>query len=214
MAMNKTNKSTGFSAIKLSVLICVFSILSACAGKNVIELEPSVVQLKDLRDLDSDGVIEDRERCADTVLGAIIDNYGCGTQTISENSVDLDIKFDNNSYAIKSDDFPRIKQLAIFLQNHPELDVVIEGHTSTPGGAELNQVLSENRANAVASILINQHNIDEERVEAIGFGFSRLADTADTEEAHATNRRIVASLSQEVIEDDMKWTIYTVDEVE
>lgn len=211
--MTKVDIMKGFPIIKLFALMCGAVLLSACAGKNVVHLESSVVQLKDLNDFDSDGVIEARERCADTTLGAIIDNYGCGTQSTHVQSVDLDIKFENDSYLIESEDLPIIQTLASFLETHPGLRVHIEGHTSKTGSAELNQILSENRAKAATTILINQYNISRERVSSTGYGFSRLVDTANTETAHAANRRIMASLSQTISVDDMKWTIYTEDEL-
>ena len=67
-----------FPTKKLSLLLCGAILLSGCAGNNIVKVEPSVKQLHDLNDLDRDGVIEAREKCANTVLGATIDNYGCG----------------------------------------------------------------------------------------------------------------------------------------
>jgi OOP family OmpA-OmpF porin len=66
----------------------------------------------------------------------------------------------------------------------------------------------------VVSVLVNDFNIATERVLSIGYGSERLADLADTEKAHANNRRIMADLSKTVSLDDMMWTIYTVDQVQ
>ena len=200
--------------IKLSMLICVAFLLSACAGNKIVSMESSVEQLQDLNDYDRDGVIETRERCADTVLGAAIDNYGCGTQTSNVEPLKLDIKFAHNTYTIPASGFPKIQQLAAYLEKNAELKVVIEGHTSKVGSTQFNQILSSKRAQAVESILVNDFNIEPERVSSIGYGFERLVDIADTEAAHAANRRIMVELSQSVNIDDMIWTIYTVDQVQ
>ncbi|MCU7375972.1 hypothetical protein PEC18_35575 [Paucibacter sp. O1-1] len=45
---------------------------------DIVELDKPTKQNFDLTDMDSDGVITARERCAGTILGASIDNYGCG----------------------------------------------------------------------------------------------------------------------------------------
>jgi outer membrane protein OmpA-like peptidoglycan-associated protein len=209
--MNKLYPTKALLIKKLPLLFCGAVFLSACAGNSIVKMESSVEQLKDLNDYDRDGVIEAREKCADTVLGATIDNYGCGTQTTYIDPLKVDIKFANNSYSIPPSALSKIQELAIFLEQKPELTVIIEGHTSKVGSVQLNQVLSDNRAKVVLSALVNDFNIAAERVSSIGYGFERMADFADTGEAHANNRRIMAELSQTVSVDDMMWTIYTVD---
>lgn len=198
----------------LTSLICAALLLAGCAGNDIVKLESSVKQLNDLQDHDRDGVIEAREKCANTVLGATIDNYGCGKQTTYVVPITIDIKFAHDSYRVPSSGMPKVQQLADILQDNEDLTVVIEGHTSKVGPAKVNQVLSENRAKAVASLLINDFNISPERVSSIGYGFERLADYDDTETSHETNRRIMAELSRSVSVDDMIWTIYTVDKIQ
>lgn len=211
--MNKLLLINTYPAIKLSMLICGSILLSGCAANKTVNLESTVEQSKDLNDYDRDGVIEDRDKCADTVLGATIDNYGCGTQTSYVEPLKVDIKFAHNSYIIPPSALPKIQKLATFLEKNTELKALIEGHTSKVGSVELNQTLSGNRAKAVVSVLVNDLNIATERVSAIGYGFERLADFSDTEIAHTTNRRIMAELSHTVNTDEMLWTIYTVDQI-
>lgn len=203
-----------YSFIKLSAWVCGVILLSACTSHEVIKLESNVEQLNDLHDNDGDGVIEAREKCADTLLGATIDNYGCGIQTTFIEPLKVDIKFAHDSYEIPAAALPKIQQLAAFLDDNKELQVLIEGHTSKVGHAGHNQVLSINRAKAVVAVLVNDFNIAVERVSYKGYGFEHLADLADTETAHATNRRTMAELSKTVRVDDMIWTIYTVDQVQ
>jgi OOP family OmpA-OmpF porin len=204
--INKTITVKRAFGIGLTMLL-----ITACAVKPLQVMEAQVEQLKNLQDYDSDGVIEAREKCADTVLGATINNVGCGTQTTYVEPLNVDIKFANNSYSIPPSAISEIQSLAKFLEKRPELRVIIEGHTSKVGAAELNKILSAERAKSVASLLVNDFNITPERVSSIGYGFEKLADFADNEEAHATNRRILAEFNETVIVDDMKWTIYTVD---
>jgi OOP family OmpA-OmpF porin len=204
--INKTITVKRAFGIGLTMLL-----ITACAGKPLQVMEAQVKQLKNLQDYDSDGVIEAREKCADTVLGATINNDGCGTQTTYVEPLNVDIKFANNSYNIPPSAISEIQALATFIEQRPELRVIIEGHTSKVGSAELNKTLSVERAKSVASVLVNDFNITTERISSIGYGFEKLADFADNEKAHATNRRILAEFNETVTVDDMKWTIYTVD---
>lgn len=212
--MNKPliNKSHLTKTVLALGLAMVF--ITSCADTGLVVMEAPVEQLKNLQDYDSDGVIEAREKCADTVLGATIDNYGCGTQFSTIEPFKVDIKFAHNSFTIPGSAYAEIGDLAAFVDRNRELQVLIEGHTSRLGSAQLNKTLSENRAKAVASVLINDFGISEQRISSIGYGFERLEDAGDTEEAHAANRRIIAELSHTTHGDDMKWTIYTVDQVQ
>ncbi|MEP1448640.1 MAG: OmpA family protein [Paraglaciecola sp.] len=212
--MNQTQVFEVSAVTKLSLVLCGALLFAGCANNNIVKLEPSVKQLQDLNDYDRDGVIEARDKCDNTVLGAIIDNYGCGAQSTHIVPLKVDIKFAHDSYILPNSAFPKIQQVAEILSQEQDLKVLIEGHTSKIGSAEHNQILSENRAKAVESVLVKDYKISPERVSSIGYSYERLADTRDTEKAHETNRRIVAELSKTVSEDEMRWTIYTVDQVQ
>ena len=160
--MNRLYLTKALLIKKLSLLSCGAVFLSACAGNSIVKMRSSVEQLKDLNDYDRDGVVEAREKCADTVLSATTDNYGCGTQTTYVEPLKVDIKFANNSYSIPPSAFYKIQELARVLKQEPELKILIEGHTSKVGSAQLNQTLSDNRANAVLSALTNDLNIAAE----------------------------------------------------
>ncbi len=204
------NKQPNITKLFIATFTSIF--IASCAAPSLVAIEEPIEQLKNLEDYDSDGVIEERDKCPSTVLGAIIDNYGCGTQTPLIEPFKIDIKFANNSYTIPSSAYGKIKDLAAFLDKNGELLVRIEGHTSNVGDRELNQTLSENRAKAVAFVLVNDFNINEERVSSAGFGFDRLEEEGDTPSAHAINRRIMAELTKTSHIDNMQWTIYTVNQ--
>jgi outer membrane protein OmpA-like peptidoglycan-associated protein len=205
---DKAKVLTATSKLVLSLFAIVF--ISSCAQTDIIVQEDTVEQLQNLDDYDRDGVIEAREKCDGTVLGATIDNYGCGSQTSKVEPLNIDIKFENNSYVIPGLAYKKIEELAEFLNKHQESHVRIEGHTSNVGDADMNQVLSKNRARAVASILANDFNISTDRVSSVGYGFEKLEENGDSPEAHAFNRRITAELTHIEYVNDMKWTIYSV----
>lgn len=168
-------------------------------------------QVNDLSDDDADGVIAYREQCLDSVLGSKVNNVGCGGDTVNKVRQELKVNFGNNSAVISPRYFADIQALSEFMQRYPDLDVIIEGHSSKQGSAALNMDLSQRRAQAVMDLLVNKFGITTSRVSAIGYGFERLLDEGNSKSAHQRNRRIVAELSGDNLVKDMKWTIYSVD---
>jgi OOP family OmpA-OmpF porin len=69
--------------------------------------------------------------------------------------------------------WPTLTQLVKQLQLHPKYRLRIAGHTDRIGDAARNVLLSEQRAAVVRSFLVEK-GITESRLEAIGYGHSRL----------------------------------------
>ncbi len=67
-----------------------------------------------------------------------------------------------------------LHDLGKFMQKNPNLRLRIEGHTSAEGDANTNQALSEARAQAAVNFLIEHGGVDATRLEAQGFGSSKL----------------------------------------
>ena len=72
-----------------------------------------------------------------------------------------------------------LHDLAKLMNAYPELKLRIEGHTSAEGDAAKNQSLSEARAQAAVSFLVEHEGVDAGRLEAAGFGSSRLKNADD-----------------------------------
>ena len=81
-----------------------------------------------------------------------------------------------------------LHDLAKVLEKNPELRLRLEGHTSAEGDAAFNQNLSEARAQAAVTFLVEHEGIDASRLEAVGKGSSELKNTADNPMA-PENRR-------------------------
>jgi outer membrane protein OmpA-like peptidoglycan-associated protein len=62
------------------------------------------------------------------------------------------VLFDTGSDRIRPESTPTLKEMGAMLKEHPELRLVIEGHTDDVGAAASNQSLSEKRAEAVRRI--------------------------------------------------------------
>lgn len=67
-------------------------------------------------------------------------------------------------------------------------DFVIEGHADPRGGADFNQRLSQERAQTVRDYLVRNHDIEEDRLTAIGKGDHELWDKQNP--IAAENRRV------------------------
>lgn len=99
------------------------------------------------------------------------------------------IQFETNSSNLKPDAFGELNKLLVFLEDHPDKEIRIEGHTDNVGTSADNQKLSSDRANAVLEYLVEKA-IRRDRLTAIGKGDSVPLETNATEEGRMINRRV------------------------
>jgi len=156
-----------------------------------VEAEPAP------QDSDLDGVVDALDQCAGTNSAYQVDDSGCPVMLKEPVSIKLNVKFPTNSTAIDNAGLLEIKRVADFMQQFDETTVTVEGHTDDRGRAAYNKSLSQKRADAVRTALINEFNIAGERVKAVGYGEEQpVADNA-TAEGRALNRRVVAVVEGE-----------------
>ena len=72
-----------------------------------------------------------------------------------------------------------LHDLAKVMQKHPEIRLLLEGHTSAEGDADANQKLSEARAQAAVDFLVSHEGIDKSRLKAVGKGSSEPKNADD-----------------------------------
>ena len=94
-------------------------------------------------------------------------------------------KFEQGKAELSEDAKFVLHDLAKEMQKHPEIKLQIVGHTSAEGDPEVNQKLSEARAQAAVDFLVGHGGIAVERLEAIGKGSSEPLDESNPE----VNRR-------------------------
>lgn len=75
------------------------------------------------------------------------------------------------------------------LMKYPSMEIKISGHTDSQGSHKYNLVLSESRALAVYSYLV-ERGISSERLDFKGYGKMQPIATNETEEGRQLNRRV------------------------
>lgn len=96
--------------------------------------------------------------------------------------------FDTDSDVLNPTSYLELDRWCKVMTDRPNMRIQIEGHTDNQGEAAYNQQLSERRANSVAQYLIEK-GIAPTRITRKGFGESLPAQSNDTEEGRAANRR-------------------------
>src|SRR6056297_1200894 len=81
-----------------------------------------------------------------------------------------------------------LREKVQWLRNHPDRDVLIEGHCDERGTKEYNMALGQRRAQSIKNYLVNA-GIDPSRLETISYGEERPLDPWHNEMAWAKNRR-------------------------
>jgi outer membrane protein OmpA-like peptidoglycan-associated protein len=100
------------------------------------------------------------------------------------------IYFEFASAELKPASQPTLKQIATMMQQHPDWMLTIEGHTDSIGGAEKNLDLSNRRAAAVRTALVDHHGVAAPRLAIKGYGLTRPIEPNGTIEGRARNRRV------------------------
>ena len=100
------------------------------------------------------------------------------------------IYFDTGSDRIRPESTPTLKEIAGMLTDHPELKLLIEGHTDNVGVAAANQSLSEKRAAAVRQSLVDSFGVAGDRLTTRGLGSTKPVAPNDTPEGRQNNRRV------------------------
>ncbi len=111
------------------------------------------------------------------------------------------IHFASGKWRILPKSFGLLNQVAQVLTDYPKMRVSIEGHTDSLGADNLNQRLSENRAEAVKTYLM-QRGITNDRLETAGYGEAMPIASNRTARGRATNRRVEFRIISEQSEEN------------
>lgn len=99
------------------------------------------------------------------------------------------VNFDHDKATLRKDAHPILDKMAATLNEWGDVKVEIAGYTDSTGAAKYNQKLSERRANAVRTYLIEK-GVAADRLTAKGFGETHPVATNKTADGRFQNRRV------------------------
>lgn len=109
-----------------------------------------------------------------------------------------DVLFDTGRYTLKPGAREKLAKVAGILIAYPSLNIAVGGYTDNVGGDDMNQKLSENRAEAVRDYLVVQ-GVVTNSVSATGFGNSSPVTSNDNAAGRQQNRRVELVVSGDAI---------------
>ncbi len=98
------------------------------------------------------------------------------------------IYFDTDKWDIKGESLPELNKLIRLLNQNPNLNILIEGHTDDSGHENHNKLLSEKRAKTVMDFLISK-DVSQNRLSFVGLGATKPIADNSTEIGKGLNRR-------------------------
>ncbi len=128
---------------------------------------------------------EQAQELEEDLEGAEVARVGEGIQITFDNA----ILFDFDSAQLRAAARENLGDLSASLQEYPNTNLLIIGHTDAVGAAAYNQELSERRANSAAEYLLG-HGIPADRITTIGKGEREPVATNETEYGRQQNRRV------------------------
>jgi outer membrane protein OmpA-like peptidoglycan-associated protein len=143
------------------------------------------------RDSDNDGATDDKDRCPNTPAGKQVDTNGC--PVIFEESktavVLQGVNFEFGKATLVPEARDVLDQVAASLIANPDIRVEVAGYTDSRGSKAVNIKLSQARAAAVQSYLVEK-GVPASQLEAKGYGPANPVASNATEEGRTQNRRV------------------------
>ncbi|MFS4469670.1 DUF5723 family protein [Maribacter sp. 2210JD10-5] len=148
-------------------------------------------------DSDNDGILDKDDKCPEEI--GTVANDGCPEPEVTEevqkslNEYARTILFNSGKSSIKDESTAVLVDILKILNEYPNANFVIEGHTDSIGSVQTNQRLSESRAKAVMDFLVKS-GIAANRLSAIGYGESKPIATNMYKDGRQKNRRVEINL--------------------
>ncbi len=152
-------------------------------------------------DIDNDGIPNALDQCPEEA--ETFNNYndydGCPDKIPEalQNLIGIQkaIQFETNTADLKPEAIPELKEITELLLEYPTTQIIVEGHTDRKGTTQHNQRLSNKRAEAVRSWIVDQ-GVGKSRVLTKGYGFREPIASNETEQGRARNRRVEINCHQ------------------
>jgi len=135
------------------------------------------------------GAYMDRQQAA--MQNAMSASIAANQASINRASQDMlmatfksDVFFDFNSYTLKPGAYVELDRVAHVLNQYPQTNIQVQGHTDKSGSEQYNMQLSQRRAQSVVNYMTQRH-VDPRRLIAVGLGESQPISSDP-----AQNRRV------------------------
>lgn len=142
------------------------------------------------------------QQIEEEIPGATVERVDDGIiVTFDENS---GVFFDTNKYNINSASDALLTKLANILNEYPDTNVLVVGHTDSSGADAYNMTLSKNRAESVTNFFTSK-GLAANRFTTKWFGEEQPVADNTTPEGRAKNRRVnLAIIPNEKMKEDAK----------
>lgn len=100
------------------------------------------------------------------------------------------LKFPVGQATLRESNYDVLGKVVNVLKDFENPKVVVEGHTDSDGGRNLNKKLSLERSQSVSKYFISAGVIPEQNIQSLGYGYERPLATNKSETGKAQNRRV------------------------
>ena len=168
-----------------------------------LETAQSEIEARNARILEMEEMLAEKDKLMrdlrDRVMAALDSYQGNGLKVHMKDgllyvSLDEQLLFQSGSWEVDPRGQAAIKELSKVLADNKDIQITIEGHTDNvryrgSGALKDNWDLSVKRATTIVKILLQNQDIEENRITAAGRGEFVPLDKANTAEARQKNRR-------------------------
>ena len=167
------------------------------------KIESVATQVEDLQDKQkvTDTKLEDQQKAIEQLSQSAKDALqraneagvlAKGKVVLQESFTEDRVRFKTSSYELTKDAKAALDE---FAEKVKKLDarvwIEIQGHTDDTGGADFNDALGQQRAEAVRRYLARQHKFPLSRMSTISYGDTLPVAPNKTKDGRAQNRRVV-----------------------
>lgn len=164
-------------------------------GDGVVDIDDNCPKVKGIisgcPDTDKDGIRDIDDRCPK--VPGIAANKGCPVvkKEVQDKIIDVvkAVYFRTGSDILKVSSKRKLKELVSILNDYPELNMIIEGHTDSRGDEAKNMDLSQRRADSVKAYLVKK-GLSSSRFTTMGYGETLPVADNKTNAGRKLNRRV------------------------
>ncbi|MFN4144577.1 MAG: OmpA family protein [Runella sp.] len=99
------------------------------------------------------------------------------------------VMFEQSKFEIVPSSYNELNKIVKMMQQYPQMEVLLEGHTDNQGEIQLNIKLSEDRVNEVKKYLVEK-GVAEARIQTKAWGPTKPIASNELEETRRRNRRV------------------------